>query len=255
MRTPIALMRYPVLAPTDAVSPVVTASVCAGDPIPAKPAKVPGWTFLTLKLRPFDEFGSPNYALIATKFEPKQTGDVDGSQGGYLKDIRARTHSWLLAGGDAELTQRRLAEYKAVGAQVTLPGKEWGLPRHPGRQTHPPVTATPKLGVRGPDKSPRRQRRDEYIIYTSPRGESLPILARSRLGQDLLTNGVFVPEGWACHRGRMESSLDKRPVLAKLAGMKTDGRRGAMALDSLRDFLKGANPMARRQPVLYQPAA
>jgi hypothetical protein len=249
-------MHYPVLAPTDAVSPVVTASVCAGDPIPAKPAKVPGWTFLTLKLRPFDEFSSPNYALIVTKFEPKQTGDVDGSQGGYLKDIRARTHSWLLAGGDFELAQRRLAEYKAVEAQVTLPGKEWGPPRRPGRrQTQPPVIASPKQGVRGPDKHPRRQRRDEYIIYTSPQGESLPILARSRLGQDLLTSGTFVPEGWACSRGRMGGSLDRRPLLAKLAGMKADGRREAMALDSLRDFLKGVNPMARRQPVPYQPAA
>lgn len=253
MRTPVALMLYPALAPTEVASLVVTASVADGNPINAIPAKAPGWTFMVLKLRPLDELGSPNYSLIITKLEPKQTAETEGSQGGYLQKLRARMHSHLQAGGDFELANKRLADYKAMEASSTVPGKEWGAPRKPGRQQiHAATPGATKAGVRGIDKGTRRRRRDEYVVYTSPHGEELMILASSKHGRDMIDNGAYVPSDWTCHRAISESHKDDRPLMRRLRAMKTSNNIEEHNRFMLELFLLGRNHSVNRQPVTRQ---
>lgn len=239
MTTAIALMRYPVLAPTDAASPVVTASVVDGNPIDARPAKMEGWTFMTLKLRPIDESREVvNWSLIATRVEPKQTGDTEGSQGGYLQKIRARTHTWLQGDGDFSLAARRLDEYRAAGAQATVPGKEWGLPRKGGRGSNPSVTTPKPTGVRGKDKGKRRPRRDRYLVLVAPDGSELPMLPRSERAHVIAEAGFPVPQGWGFAWKDMEPPGDKRPILQRLVCMSGYGA-GTVPFEL---FLKGRNP-------------
>lgn len=224
MTTTIALLLYPVLAPTDAASPVVAASVVDGNPIDARPAKMPGWTFMMLKLRPIDEFKTGvNWSLIATLVEPKQTSDIEGSQGGYLKSIRARTHSWLQAGNDFKLADKRACEYKTVEAQATLPGKRWGAPRKASKDgsTHPPA---PKAnGVRGKDRGKRRPRRDRYLVLIAPDGCELPMLPRSSHAKTVFEAGYPVPQGWRFAWKVMESPMDKRSIVRRLRAMQSYG--------------------------------
>ena len=239
MATAIALMRYPVLAPTDVAAPVVTASVVDGNPIEAKPAKMPGWTFMSLKLRPIDEFKEGvNWSLIATRVEPKQTSDIEGSQGGYLKSIRARTHSWLQAGGDFELAGRRMDEYMDMGKQATVPGKEWGLPRKTGKGDAAPARTPRASGVRGKDKSARRTRRDRYLVLVAPDGSELAMLPRSRQVRALADAGYPAPHGWGFVWQDMEPPMDKRPIMRRLVCMPGYGAD----VVPFELFLKGRNP-------------
>lgn len=239
MATAIALMRYPVLAPTDVATPVVTASAVDGNPIEAKPAKMPGWTFMTLKLRPIDEFKEGvNWSLIATRVEPKQTADTEGSQGGYLKSIRARTHTWLQGGGDFKLVGERMGEYKAMEASATVPGREWGLPRKTGKGTVSPPTDLAPPGVRGKDKGKRRPRRDRYLVLVAPDGSELPMLPRSKHARIIADAGYPVPDGWRFAWRDMDPPMAKRPVLWRLARMPGYGA-GVVPFEL---FLKGRNP-------------
>ena len=239
MTTAIALMRYPVLAPADAASPVVTASIADGNPIDARPARVDGWTFMTLKLRPIDALkGGVNWSLIATRVEPKQTADVEGSQGGYLKSIRARTHTWLQSGGDFELTRKRMDEYKTMEAQATVPGREWGPPRKVGKGTESLPTNPHSAGVRGKDKAKRRPRRDRYLVLVAPDGGELPMMPRSRQARAIAEAGYPAPDGWAFRWKDMEPPRDRRPVVQRLKVMPGYGA-GTVAFEL---FLKGRNP-------------
>jgi hypothetical protein len=248
--TPFALMLYPVLAPAEAAQPVITRSVIEGNAIDARPAKVDGWMFLRMKLKPLERFDDPNRSLIVSRLEPKQLGELEGSQGGYLKSIRAHTHTWLQAGGDLELATKRLAEYRAMEAEAVAPGEEWGPPRQPGKQQPiTPAIAPSQPGVRGKDKAPRQRRRDEYVAYTSPHGESLMILGSSELGRDLLANGAYVPNGWSCRRVCSESPKDVRSLLKRLGSMKAEGVAEERARTMLEIFLRGDNPSATRTPV------
>lgn len=234
-----ALMRYPVLAPSDAALPVVTASVVDGNPIDAKPARMPGWTFMTLKLRPIDELkGAVNWSLIATRVGPKQTADIEGSQGGYLQKVRARTHSWLQAGGDFELAGRRMDEYRGMEKQATVPGKEWGLPRKAGKGDAAPVRTPRVSGARGRDKSARRTRRDRYLVLVAPDGSELAMLPRSRQVRALADAGYPAPHGWSFVWQDMEPLRDRRPILRRLACMPGYGAD----VVPFELFLKGRNP-------------
>lgn len=224
MATQVALLLYPVLAPTDAALPVVTASVVDGNPIDARPAKMPGWTFMMLKLRPLDKFKEGvNWSLIATLVEPKQTSDIEGSHGGYLKSIRARTHSWLLAGNDFKLAGERAGEYRAVEAQATVPGKRWGAPRKAGKDGATPLPAPKANGVRGKDRGRRRPRRDRYLVLIAPDGGELPMLPRSRHAKTVSDAGYPVPQGWRFVWKDMEPPMDKRPIMRRLRAMQSYG--------------------------------
>lgn len=239
MTTAIALMRYPVLAPTEAATPVVTASVVDGNPIDARPAKMDGWSFMTLKLRPLDELRSDvNWSLIATRTEPKQTTGVEGSQGGYLKSIRARVHTWLQGGGDFSLAEKRMDEYKTVEAFATVPGREWGLPRRAGKGAVSPTTSPARHGVRGKDKGKRRTRSDRYLVLVAPDGGELPMMPRSRQARAIAEAGYPVPQDWRFVWKDMEPPMDKRPILRRLACMPGYGA-GVVPFEL---FLKGRNP-------------
>lgn len=240
MTTPTALLLYPVLAPEEAASPVVTASVVDGNPIVAKPAKMPGWTFLTLKLRPIDEFREgANLSLIATRLEPKQTAFIEGSQGGYLQKIRARTHSWLLAGGDSGLADYRMDNYRAMEKQATVPGREWGLPRKAGKEDAAPARTTMARGGRGKDKGRRRQRRDRYLVLVAPDGSSLAMLPRSRQARVIAEAGYPAPSGWHFVWRNMEPPGDNRPIMRRLVCMPGYG----VGVVPFELFLKGKNPL------------
>lgn len=239
MATPVALLLYPVLAPTDAASPVVTASVMDDNPIDARPAKMPGWMFMMLKLRPLDEFkGEVNWSLIATLVEPKQTSDIEGSHGGYLKSIRARTHSWLLAGNDFKLASERAGEYRAMEVQATAPGKRWGAPRKAGKDGATTLPAPKANGVRGKDRGKRCPRRDRYLVLVAPDGGELLMMPRSRQARIIAEAGYPAPDGWRFIWRDMEPPMDKRPILRRLAGMP--GYDAGVVPFEL--FLKGKNP-------------
>ena len=235
-----ALMRYHVLAPTEAASPVVTASVLDGNPIDAKPAKMPGWTLLALKLRLLDDVEpGVNMSLIATRVKPQQIDGIEGSQGGYLQKIRARTHSWLQGGGDFKLAAKRLAEYRAVEKYATAPGKAWGLPRKAGREMVTAQTSAPGAdGVRGKDKSKRRPRRDRYLVLVAQDGNELAMLPRSRQARALADAGYPVPNGWSFAWKNMEPLMDKRPIMRRLRGMP-EYSADVMPFEL---FLNGKNP-------------
>lgn len=239
MATVTALMRYPVLAPADAASPVVTASLADGNPIDARPSRMPGWTFMSIKLRPIDGVKEGvNWSLIATRTEPKQTTGVEGSQGGYLKSIRARVHTWLQGGGDSSLAEKRMDEYKAAEAFATVPGREWGLPRRAGKGAVSPTANPARLGVRGKDKGKRRTRRDRYLVLVAPDGGELPMMPRSRQARVIAEAGYPVPNGWRFVWRDMGPPMDKRPILRRLACMP--GYGAGVAPFEL--FLKGRNP-------------
>lgn len=238
MADEIALMQYPVLAPTEAAAPVVTAAVADGNPINARPAKMEGWVFMILKLRPIDESrDGVNWSLIATRVEPRQTTDIKGSQGGYLKSIRARVHTWLQGGGDFRLAARRMDEYKAVEASATVPGREWGLPRKAGNDVAPQTANPARQGVRGKDRGKRRPRRDRYLVLVAPDGSELPMLSRSRQARTLAEAGYPAPDGWRFLWGNMEPPMDKRSVTQRLKAMP--GYNASVAPFEL--FLKGRN--------------
>ena len=239
MATPTALLLYPVLAPTDAASPVVTASAVDGNPIDARPAKMPGWMFMMLKLRPLDESrGWVNWSLIATRVEPKQTSDTGVSQGGYLKSIRARTHSWLRAGNDLKLADKRADEYKAIEAQTTVPGKGWGVPRKAGKDGVTPPPAPKANGVRGKDRAKRRPRRDRYLVLIAPDGGELPMLPRSKHAKAISEAGYPVPHDWIFAWKDMSPPADKRPVMRRLRAMQSYGA----GIAPFELFMKGGNP-------------
>lgn len=249
MSTETALMCYPVLAPAEAASPVVTASIADGNPIDAKPAKMDGWVFMTLKLRPLDKLnGGVNWALIATRVEPRQTTDVDSSQGGYLKSIRARTHTWLQGGGDFRLASKRMNEYRAMEAAATVPGREWGAPRKAEKGTVPPPDNPARPGVRGKDNGRRRPRRDRYLVLVGREGDRLPMLPRSRHAQIIAAAGYPAPDGWHFVWEYMDPPLDKRSVIQRLKAMP--GYDAGVVPFEL--FLKGENPgfavTARKSP-------
>lgn len=249
MTTAIALMRYPVLAPTKAAAPVVTASVVDGNPIDVRPAKMDGWSFMALKLRPLDELrGDVNWSLIATRTEPQQTTGVEGSQGGYLKSIRARVHTWLQGGGDFSLAEKRMDEYKAVEAFATVPGREWGLPRRAGKGAVSPTANPARHGVRGKDKGKRRTRRDRYLVLAGPGGCKLPMLPRSRHARIIAEAGYPAPDGWRFLWEDIEPPMDKRPLIQRLKAMP---EYGAVVVP-FELFLNGKNPefvsAARKSP-------
>lgn len=239
MTTAIALMLYPVLAPADVAAPVVTASVVDGNPIDVRPAKMEGWSFMTLKLRPLDELdGGVNWSLIATRVEPKQTTDIEGSQGGYLKSIRARVHTWLKGSGDFMLAGKRMDEYKAMEASATVPGREWGLPRKTGKRGDTPAAVPRQPGVRGKDKSKRRPRCDRYLVLVGPDGSKLPMLPRSKHARIIAEAGYPVPDGWTFLWGDMESPMDRRTIVQRLKAMPGYGA-GTVPFEL---FLRGRNP-------------
>ena len=200
---------------------------------------MPGWTFMMLKLRLLDDFKEGvNWSLIATVIEPKQTSDTEGSHGGYLKSIRARTHSWLCAGNDFKLAGKRADEYRAVGAQATVPGKEWGAPRKASKDGATPPTTPKANGVRGKDRIKRRHRRDRYLVLIAPDGGELPMLPRSRHAKTVAGAGYPVPQGWKFVWKDMEPPKDKRPIMRRLRGMQSYG--AGVAPFEL--FMNGRNP-------------
>lgn len=233
----IALMRYRVVAPADVANPVIDQSNMDGNPIAVMPNAPPGWVVMELKIRPIDEWAEDvNWSLIVTRMEPKQTLEVKGSQGGYMKDMRARMHTFLKGGGDSKVAAQRLGEYRRAEGKLTVPSKTWGEPRKPGKASE--HLAPKPAGVRGKDKHKRGARRDRYLVLVAPSGETLHMLPRSKHAQALAKAGYPAPRDWRYEWRITEGPKDNRPVTLRLAGMSC---YGAAALP-FELFLKGQNP-------------
>lgn len=254
MRTPAALMQYMATAPAEVARPVVAASVTDGTPITVRGTRGNDWLVMNLCLRPVGEHDEVNRSLIITMVKPKQLYTTNGSHGAYLKNLRARMHTWLRGGGSPVLAAKRKAEYKEMELLATGGRYAWGAPRAPGRRqlsTIAPVPAKRVDGGRGPDKTPRNRRRDLYVTYESPAGGELNILARFGIGADLAANGAYIPKGWKCYKRYMEGSLDGRTVTARLKAMAESEASEGVNVSALIKFLKDGLALTPRQPVHF----
>ena len=251
MKIKPALLLHTVVAPREVAQPVVTTSFVDGNPIPMKDADAPGWVVMRMKLRSFEQTPGANRSLIVTRIEPKQLARTDGSQGEYLRCIRARMLTWLQGGGDPEKAAARMVEYKGAEQACTRGGDEWGAPRATGRAVtaKPPVPAgEPHPRARGRDREPRKRRRDLYIVYTAPHGEEIRILASSRLGKAMMADGAPEPEGWSHRLETTESPLDKRPLLRRVMAVRANGQREEMARAIMKMVVTGKSPLNGRVP-------
>ena len=248
MKIPAALRLYTVVAPMDVATPVVTAAACDGNPIDVADANVPGWVVMGMKLRPLNLYGGDNLSLIVTKVEPMQLYVTDGSQGEYLRCIRARMHSWLQGDGNRDVAAARMVEYLNAEKGCTSPKHKWGLPRVAGKASTPTVTRQPTPGVRGPDRTPRERRRDLYIVYTAPHGEEIHIRASSAIGREMMRHGAPEPEGWTHRLEMMKSPLDKRNLLRKISAVEAKGSREEMIRAKMKMVVTGKIPTEGRLP-------
>lgn len=255
MRTPVALMQYMVTAPAEVAAPVVAASVTDGVPITVRGTRGNDWLVMDMHLSPIGEHDGANLSLIVTVVKPKQLYATNGSHGAYLKNLRARMHTWLHGGGSPVLAAKRNAEYKEMGSLATDGLGDWGLPRAPGRKQRdmtPPATAKDVAGKRGPDKAPRNRRRDLYVTYESPAGNELNILARFGIGANLVTNGAYIPRGWKCYKRYMEGNLGGLTVAARLKAIAKSEPQEDVNADALLKFLRGGLVLTSRQPIHFR---
>lgn len=248
MKTKVALQLYTVVAPRDVAAPVVAAAARDGNPIDMTDAKVPGWVVMRMKLRPLNPYGGDNLSLIVTKAEPGQLYVTDGSQGEYLRCIRARMHSWLQGDGNHDVAAARLGEYLNAEKGCTTSRHKWGLPRSPGKVAPRAAARQAAPGVRGPDKGPRERRHDLYIVYTAPHGEEIHIRASSSLGRGMMEHGAPEPEGWNHRLDVMKSPLDKRSLLRKIMAVETRGDKEEIVQAKMKMVVTGKLQPSGRVP-------